>query len=205
MTNYLESIDVEYVFPPMDQVPNSKDNLIEMMAQFEELYPEQGFLMVVDELLDYLRTRNEHEVILDLNFLREIGEVCKSIKFRFIAGVQESLFDNSSFQFVAATLNRVKARFEQLRIAREDVAFVVANRLLKKDDRQKALIRSHLEKFYQLYENMAERSEEFVTLFPVHPEYLRIFESIYVAEKREVLKTLSQTMVVWLNVSKPKT
>ncbi len=204
MTNFLETIDVEYVFPPMDQVPNTKDNLIEMMAQFEELYPNQGFLVVVDELLDYLRTRNEQEVVLDLNFLREIGEVCKNTRFRFIAGVQESLFDNNSFQFVAATLNRVKARFEQLRIAREDVAFVVANRLLKKDDRQKALIRSHLEKFYQLYENMAERAEEFVTLFPVHPEYLKTFESIYVAEKREVLKTLSQTIGKLLQQAVPE-
>ncbi len=204
MTNYLESIDVEYVFPPMDQVSNTKDYLMEMMARFEELYPDKGFLVVVDELLDYLRTRKEQEVILDLNFLREIGEVCKSTRFRFIAGVQESLFDNSSFQFVAATLNRVKARFEQLRIAREDVAFVVANRLLKKDDRQKALIRSHLEKFYPLYKNMAERAEEFVALFPVHPEYLKIFESIYVAEKREVLKTLSQTISKLLDQPVPE-
>jgi hypothetical protein len=38
---------------------------------------------------------------------------------------------------------------------------------------------------------MAERLEEFVRLFPVHPTYLEVFEAISVAEKREVLKTLS--------------
>ena len=33
------------------------------------------------------------ELGLDLSFLRELGEVCKGTRFRFIAGVQESLFD----------------------------------------------------------------------------------------------------------------
>ena len=33
--------------------------------------------------------------------------------------------------------------------------------------------------------------EKFVRLFPVHPAYLDTFERVYVAEKREVLKTLS--------------
>ncbi|MGA9551479.1 MAG: DUF6079 family protein, partial [Candidatus Sulfotelmatobacter sp.] len=42
-----------------------------------------------------------------------------------------------------------------------------------------------------LYGSMNERMEEFVRLFPVHPAYLDTFERVYVAEKREVLKTLS--------------
>ena len=41
---------------------------------------------------------------------------------------------------------------------------------------------------------MAERLEEFVRLFPVHPAYLEKFELISIAEKREVLKTLSVEM-----------
>ena len=108
--------------------------------------------------------------------------------------MQESLFDNPRFQFVADTLRRVKDRFEQVRIAREDVAFVVAERLLKKDAKQQALIREHLQQFAPLYGSMNERMEEFVRLFPVHPAYLDTFERVYVAEKREVLKTLSAAM-----------
>ncbi len=42
----------------------------------------------MDELLDYLRSRKDQELILDLIFLREIGEVCKNLSFRFFAGVQ---------------------------------------------------------------------------------------------------------------------
>ena len=142
-------------------------------------------------LLDYLRSRADQALSLDLSFLRELGEVCKGSRFRFIAGVQESLFDNPRFQFVADTLRRVKDRFEQVRIARDDVAFVVAERILKKDAKQQALIREHLKQFAPLYGSMNERMEEFVRLFPVHPAYLDTFERVYVAEKREVLKTLS--------------
>lgn len=162
-----------------------------MMAQFHEKYPDHGLLLVVDELLDYLRSRNHQDLILDLGFLREVGEVCKHIRFRFIAGLQESLFDNPKFQFVAESLRRVRDRFEQMRIVRQDVAFVVSERLLTKDDKQKALIREHLQQFTPLYGGMAERLEEFVRLFPVHPTYLEVFELISVAEKREILKTLS--------------
>ena len=90
--------------------------------------------------------------------------------------MQESLFDNPKFQFVAESLRRVKDRFEQLRIVRQDVAYVVSERLLTKNDEQKAKIREHLQKFTPLYGGMAERLEEFVRLFPVHPTYLEVFE-----------------------------
>src|SRR5208283_3402889 len=171
---------------------------------FSEKYPNHGLLLVVDELLDYLKSRKERDLILDLGFLREIGEVCKLIRFRFIAGLQESLFDNPKFQFVATSLMRVKDRFETVRIVRQDVAYVVSERLLSKTKEQKAKIREHLQKFAPLYGGMAERLEEFVRLFPVHPTYLEVFEAISVAEKREVLKTLSAEMKRMLNSEVPK-
>ena len=40
-------------------------------------------------------------MILDLGFLRELGEVVELIPFRFVAGLQETLFDNPRFAFVA--------------------------------------------------------------------------------------------------------
>ena len=190
----LGDLGVDYQFPAAGEVTNSKDAFVEMMAVFEETYPKQGLLLVLDELLDYLRTRDEQELILDLNFLREVGEICKSTRFRFISGVQESLFDTPRFQFVAETLRRVRDRFEQVRIAREDVAYVVSQRLLKKTPEQAGKIREHLTQFAPLYGSMNEQIERFVELFPVHPAYLDTFEKVYVAEKREVLRTLSAAM-----------
>jgi len=190
----LARLGVKFEFPATKDRHENKSAFQEMMAAFQAVHSGRGLVLVIDELLDFLRSRKDQELSLDLTFLREIGEVCKGTRFRFIAGVQESLFDNPRFQFVADTLRRVEARFEQVRIARDDVAYVVAERLLKKDGKQLALVREHLAKFGPLYGSMNERMEEFVRLFPVHPAYLDTFEHVYVAEKREVLKTLSATI-----------
>jgi hypothetical protein len=200
----LSEMGVAYTFPPMDEVPNSKDLLIGMMGVFQERYPDQGLLLVVDELLDYLRSRHDQELVLDLTFLRELGEACRLSRFRFVAGIQESLFDSPRFQFVADSVRRVKDRFEQVRIAREDVAYVVAERLLRKTPEQRSRIRAHLQQFTPLYGTMAERMDDFVRLFPVHPAYLDVFERVYVAEKREVLKSLSAEMQARLDEGVPK-
>tara|TARA_R110002072_G_scaffold240450_1_gene399024 strand:+ start:1847 stop:5572 length:3726 start_codon:yes stop_codon:yes gene_type:complete len=203
LQDQLSEHGVHFEVPPEDQVKNHKDVFAAMMAAFTAEFPDKGLLFVLDELLDYLRSNREQELMRNLNFLRAVGEFAKGSRFRFIAGVQESLFDNARFQFAADSLRRVKDRFEQMRIAREDVAHVVAERLLKKDAKQQALVREHLTKFAPLYGSMNERMDEFVRLFPVHPAYLETFERVYVAEKREVLKTLSAAIRRMLNESVP--
>jgi predicted ATPase/soluble cytochrome b562 len=204
LEEHLAAIDVSYVFPSVDKVSNNKRSFEGMMAAFHQEYPDHGLLLVVDELLDYLRTRKDQELILDLNFLREIGEVCKDLRFRFIAGVQEAIFDSPRFSFVADSIRRVKDRFEQVLIARKDVKFVVAERLLKKTGEQQARIREYLTPFAKFYGRMNERIDEFVRLFPVHPDYIDTFERVTAVEKREVLKTLSLAMKKLLDQEIPK-
>ncbi len=194
LEEHLAAMGVSYSFPPADKVPNNKRAFEEMMTAFHQEFPDHGLLLVVDELLDYLRTRKDQELILDLNFVREIGEVCKDLRFRFIAGVQEAIFDSPRFSFVADSIRRVKDRFEQILIARKDVKFVVAERLLKKTAEQQVKIREYLIPFAKFYGRMNERMDEFVRLFPVHPDYIDTFERVTAVEKREVLKTLSLAM-----------
>jgi len=126
LESHLEKFGVKYVFPEAGTITSHKRAFEDMMTRFGEVFPDHGLLLVVDELLDYLRTRKDQELILDLNFLREIGEVCKDLRFRFIAGVQEAIFDSPRFAFVADSIRRVKDRFEQIHIARNDVKYVVA-------------------------------------------------------------------------------
>src|SRR5262249_25301506 len=185
---------VAFTFPSAADVPSNKRAFEEMMAAYQQQYPDLGLLLVVDELLDYLRSRKDQELILDLNFLREVGEVCKDLRFRFIAGVQEAIFDSPRFSFVSDSIRRVKDRFEQILIARSDVKFVVAERLLKKTAEQQSKIRDYLMPFARFYGGLNERMDEFVRLFPVHPDYIDTFERVTVVEKREVLKTLSIAM-----------
>ncbi|HHO81872.1 MAG TPA: ATP-binding protein, partial [Halothiobacillus sp.] len=141
---FLENQGVNYSFPPADKVVNNKAAFEEMMAAFNEVYPNHGVLLVIDELLDYLRSRKDHDLVLDLSFLREIGEVTKHLRFRFLGGVQEAVFDSSRFQHVADSLRRVNERFTQILLARQDVSFVVAERLLKKSADQQHKIRTYL-------------------------------------------------------------
>ena len=204
LEEHLENMGVSYVFPDSGTITSHKRAFEDMMAKFGEVFPEQGLLLVVDELLDYLRTRKDQELILDLNFLREVGEVCKDLRFRFIAGVQEAIFDSPRFAFVADSIRRVKDRFEQILIARSDVKFVVAERLLKKTVEQQAKIREYLMPFAKYYGGLNERLDEFVRLFPVHPDYIDTFERVTVVEKREVLKTLSMGMKGVLNKDVPE-
>ena len=199
----LGALGISYNFPSTDQVAGSKHSFEEMMSVFHQEFPDHGLLLVVDELLDYLRTRRDQELVLDLSFLREIGEVCKDLRFRFMAGVQEAIFDSPRFSFVADSIRRVQDRFEQVLIARRDVKFVVAERLLKKTGEQQVKIREYLTPFGKFYGHMNERMEEFVRLFPVHPDYIDTFERVSAVEKREVLKTLSLAMKKMLNQNMP--
>ena len=194
---------VTYEFPPTAQVVTNKRCFEDMMAAFHRAFPDQGLLLVVDELLDYLRTRGDTELILDLNFLREIGEACKDLRLRFMAGVQEAIFDSERFRFAADQLRRVQDRFAQVVIAKSDVQFVVAERLLRKTARQQEKIREHLEPFGKFYEHFNEGLDDYVRLFPVHPLYIDVFERVAAAEKREALRTLSDAMKAMLDEDVP--
>lgn len=190
-----EDRGLSFSFPDEESTPNNKDVLVDMMAVFAEKYgDDRGYLIVVDELLDYLKSRKYTDLMRDLGFLREIGEIIKSTRFRFISGVQEALFDNATFTQVSQSLLKMKDRFEQVLIRSEDIAYVVKERVLSKTKEQKAVIREHLQQFCPLYQNMATRLEEYVEMFPIHPSYIDTFQHIVTVEKREVLKTISDTI-----------
>ncbi|MBB4064244.1 DUF6079 family protein [Gellertiella hungarica] len=200
---FLDKHGVSYSFPPADKVINNKAAFEEMMAAFAEVHPNHGVLLVVDEFLEYLRSRKDHDLVLDLSFLREIGEVTKHLRFRFVAGVQEAIFDSSRFQHVADSLRRVKDRFTQILLARQDVSFVVAERLLKKTADQQNKIRAYLTPFAKFYGSMNERMDEYVRLFPVHPDYIGTFERLVFTEKRGALVTLRDQIQAILSEEVP--
>ena len=201
---FLEKHGIRYTFPPADKVINNKAAFEEVMAAFAEVHPNHGILLVVDEFLDYLRSRRDHELVLDLSFLREIGEVSKHLRFRFVAGVQEAIFDSNRFQHVADSLRRVKDRFSQVLLARQDVSFVVAERLLKKSVDQQNRIRAYLTPFAKFYGSMNERMDEYVRLFPVHPDYIGTFERLVFTEKRGALVTLRDQIQAILDDEVPE-
>src|SRR5574344_224129 len=182
---------IDFDTPDFSNVRDNKKLIKDMMAAFATKYPDRGYLIVVDEFLAYLTSRDERQIVLDLEFLRALGEMCSKSKLRVIFGVQEKIFDNPRFSFVSDTLKHVSDRFTQLIITKEDTAYVVSERILKKTPEQKALIRKHLENFSSLYAGMSSKMEEFVDLFPIHPSYIDVFNKIYLIENRHILKNIS--------------
>ena len=196
---------IDFEIPDYKSVKSLKTVIQNMMMAFSEKYPDKGYLIVVDEFLSYLSSRDEREIVLDLEFFRALGEMCSKSKLRVIFGMQEKIFDNPRFSFVADTLKHVSDRFTQLIITKEATSYVVSERILKKTPEQKAMIRKHLEQFCGLYTGMSSRLEEFVDLFPIHPSYIDVFNKIYLIENRHILKNISETIKGIFNTEVPQT
>jgi len=169
-----------------------KEAIQQMMAEFETMFPKHHFLIVIDELLEYLKGRKPNELHNDLMLLRQLGEACDNSRFKLMFGVQELLYRSPEFQFQADMLNKIEDRYADLIITKEDVSYVVKERLLKKDLHQKTKIRDHLIKFAHLFEGINTNLNDFIDLFPVHPNYVSYFEKIkHGKSQREILKVLS--------------
>jgi hypothetical protein len=203
LEDFLDKFGIAFAFPSAADELDNKASLEAMMTAFHESFPDKGLLLVVDELLEYLQSRKGHELILDLAFMRQIGEITKQLRFRFVAGVQEAIFDGGRFEHVADSMRRVNERFTQILIDRQDVSFVVSARLLKKTVDQQNKIREYLKPFSKFYGSMNERIDEYVRLFPVHPDYLKTFEQIHFTEKRGALKTIEAAMLSMLDQDVP--
>ncbi len=185
---------IVYAVPDLNQVRDHARLVGEMMQAFQSKYPDKGYLIVIDELLSYLMSRDERQVVLDLVFLQTVAEMCPKSRVRLLCGVQERVFEHPRFHFAGEMLKKVGDRFTQVFLTKEATAYVVAERILKKTPEQKARIRQHLEKFSKLYGGMSSRMEEFVELFPIHPSYIGVFDKIYMIENRHILKTISLTV-----------
>lgn len=185
---------IDYTVPDLDNVRDNARLIKEVMQAFQAKYPDKGYLIVIDELLSYLTSRDERQIVLDLAFLQSMAEMCSKSKIRLICGVQEKVFDNPRFSFVSETLKKVGDRFTQIIITKEATAYVVSERILKKTPEQKAMIRQHLEKFSGLYAGMSSKMDDFVDLFPIHPSYIEVFNKIYLIENRHILKNISLTI-----------
>lgn len=189
-----------------DTTPRTySEKLALMMATFEEKYPDMGFMLVVDEMLAYLKGRSEPSKLnRDLQVLQALGQMSDRTHFRMVFGVQELIYRSPEFQFAKDMLGRVNERYVDLTIQKEDVQFIVQQRLLQKNEHQKDKIRQHLNRFTTLFPNINNNLETYVNLFPVHPSYFENFSLIRIGKsQREVLKTLSRKFSTIINDDVP--
>ena len=183
-----------------------KDQLKRMMSQFEKKYPNKGLMIVIDEMLEYLKGRaSDDRLNRDLSVLRALGEFSDRTKFRMVFGVQEQIYKVPQFQFAANMLLHANARYRQIIISEQDVQFVVQERLLHKTEEQKNTIRQHLSKFTGFFSDMHSNLEKYVGLFPVNPTFFDNFKQIKVGKsQREVMKTLTKKFEALKNLEIPE-
>lgn len=184
-----------------------KDKLNRMMARFEEVFPDKGLMVVIDEMLSYLKGRSGSDKLnRDLAVLQAFGQMSDHSRFRMMFGVQELIYHSPEFGFASDMLNKVNDRFRQIEITKQDVQFVVEQRLLHKTDEQKTAIRRHLEHFTEFFTDMHIHTEEYVNLFPVNPSFFENFQKIRIGKsQRELLKTLSRKFEAILDNEVPET
>ena len=190
--NYFKEIDVIFSFDGHGPI-TYEQKLKKMMAEFEDKFPDKGFLIVIDEMLSHLRGRSASDKLAqDLQVLQAFGQCANSSKMKFMFGVQVELFKESSFQTQSTMLSQVSDRYKVVEILKEDVAFIVKSRLLNKTEHQKQKIKEHLEPYLKFFADMHGRMQEYVDLFPVHPSYFENYEKIKIGKsQRQILKTIS--------------
>ncbi|MEI7728137.1 MAG: DUF6079 family protein [Verrucomicrobiota bacterium] len=190
-TTYLASQGVAYTFPPFTRGKVHKSGFEGMMAAFHQQFPDHGLLVVADGLQAHLEPRKGQELAEDLQFLRELGEACQHLKFRFLASSRDALFDHAQDKPTTDILHRVKEQFHTVALNTRDAAYIVAERLTRKTPEQKAQVQSHLARFAKYYGNLKDRMSEFVALFPLHPDFLTVCEKINFAEGQCLLRAVS--------------
>ena len=61
--------------PDLKTVRDNKQLITDIMQAFASKYGQRGYLIVVDEFFSYLSSRDERQIVLDLEFLRALGEM----------------------------------------------------------------------------------------------------------------------------------
>lgn len=111
LQEFLNSIGVDFTFDP-DSRKMYREQMEDMLAAFEEKFPEQGIMLVIDEMLSYLQARTSVGYLAqDLPVLQALGQLCADSRFGFMFGVQEEVYKAKEFKFETEMLLKVKDRY----------------------------------------------------------------------------------------------
>ena len=202
--HYLSSQGVAYAFPAASRLPRQKPAIDAMMAAFHQTFPEHGLMLAVDDLLDFLKSRKTRDLDRDLDFLSELNEACHNLKFRFITSAQEPVSDHPQRGAAAECLRSLQGHCTEIVLGTRDIQFVATSRLVRKTPEQRALVEQHLARFAPYYGGMKERMGEFVDLYPLHPDYIPLFDQRALAVQSGALQVLSEAVAGRLEETVPE-
>jgi len=167
---------------------DDKENIAKIVSIIKKQNPAAGLLVVIDEISDFLASKQIPDMRADLQFLRVLGQVCQDQDVMFIGSMQEDVFTSPKFKNVAAAIGRVEERFQYIIIHKEDIQKVLSQRIVSKTDEQKHKIEKLFEPYSAKIEDVSRNIDSCVDLFPLTPFILELFSDLPYFEKRGVIQ-----------------
>jgi hypothetical protein len=175
------------VFDPLKDY-DDKENIKRIIEIAKGKDPTAGLLVVIDEVSDFLSTKQKETMKADLQFLRIIGQVCQDQDLMFIGSMQEDVFTSPKFKDVANEIGRVSERFQNIIIHKEDVKKVISTRIVPKTEEQRHKLEAKLALYAAKIPPVSSNLEDYVALFPLTPFLLELFATLPYFEKRGVIQ-----------------
>ncbi|MHA1330241.1 MAG: DUF6079 family protein, partial [Candidatus Hodarchaeales archaeon] len=181
-----------------------KKDIKDILNKIKEKDSTMGFVVVIDEISDFLKQKNKQQINRDVQFLRILGQISQSMDFLFIGSMQENVFSSPKYVDEAESFGRVSERFDIVTISREDIERVISKRVLKKDLTQRSEIDKLLSEYKRIFPPINANPDSYIDLFPVHPYVIKIFNELPYFEKRGVIQFTMERVKEILDYDFPK-
>ena len=181
-----------------------KKDIKDILKKIKEKDPTMGFIVLIDEISDFLKQKTKQQINRDIQFLRILGQVSQSTDFLFIGSMQENVFSNPKYVDEAESFGRVSERFDIVTISREDIERVISKRVLKKDLAKRDQIDTLLSDYKKIFPPINANPDLYIDLFPVHPYVIKIFNELPYFEKRGAIQFTMERVKEILEYEFPK-
>ncbi|GGK16012.1 hypothetical protein GCM10007962_07930 [Yeosuana aromativorans] len=180
---------------------NIKDHLVSIIDKLKETDASKGLLVVVDEVSDFIQSKEAYQIKRDFQFLRVVAQVCQANDMLLVTSMQEDIYSSPKLKNIAADEDRISQRFQNIIIRREAAKQVIAQRIVAKTTEQKLEIEQKLKPYIEKIEDVGNKQEEYIELFPFTPFLLDLFHELPYFEKRGIIQ-FAQTELKYV-IGKP--
>jgi hypothetical protein len=167
---------------------DDKENITKIIEIIKNNDPTAGLMVVIDEISDFLDTKQKADMKADLQFLRVIGQVCQDQDMMFVGSMQEDVFTSPKFKDIAGEIGRIQERFQNIIIHKEDIKKVISERIVPKSSEQKHILESRFKPFVEKIEDVSRNIDDYINLFPLTPFLIELFSDLPYFEKRGVIQ-----------------
>jgi hypothetical protein len=165
-----------------------KEHIALIVETLKKVDPTRGLLVVIDEVSDFIQSKEAYKIKRDFQFLRVVAQVCQDQDILLAISMQEDIYSSPKLANIAGDEARISERFQNIIIRREAVKQVIAQRIVPKTKEQKLKIEEALKPYVKKIEDLANKQEEYIELFPFTPGLLNLFNELPYFEKRGIIQ-----------------